>query len=158
VEFSCPSPLNTYSYVQGESLGSTRKSVKKLLIVYVYYQPKSCNTHAEHEWAGGTFLRQWKKVPPAHAQLVYLAMDVWCAVVSVFCLWQEIVFDIPYKLRVQCKMGRRNRYLEWRDDGQMNPRGYTNFNFYIKNLRLFIFITDGQTDRQTDGWMDGRRN
>jgi hypothetical protein len=38
----------------------------------MYYQPNSCNTHTEHEWAGGTFLRQWKKVPPAHAQQVYL--------------------------------------------------------------------------------------
>jgi hypothetical protein len=43
-----------------------------LLIVYVYYQPNSCNTHAEREGAGGTFLRQWKKVPSAHAQRVYL--------------------------------------------------------------------------------------
>ncbi len=43
---------------------------RSLLIVYVYYQPNSCNTHAEHEWAGGTFLRQQKKVPPAHAQWV----------------------------------------------------------------------------------------
>jgi hypothetical protein len=37
----------------------------------MYYQPNSCTTHAEHEWAGGIFLRQWKKVPPAHAQQVY---------------------------------------------------------------------------------------
>jgi hypothetical protein len=43
----------------------------KLLIVYVYFQPNSCNTHTEHEWAWGTFLRQWRKVPPAHAQWVY---------------------------------------------------------------------------------------
>jgi hypothetical protein len=27
------------------------------------------NTHCK--WAGGTFLRQLKKVPPAHAQRVY---------------------------------------------------------------------------------------
>ena len=47
---------------------------RNLLIVYVYYQPNSCNTHAEHEWAGGTFLRQRKKVPPAHAQQVYVSI------------------------------------------------------------------------------------
>ncbi len=41
-------------------------------MVYVYYQPNSCNTHAEHEWVQGAFLRQWRKVPPAHAQRVYL--------------------------------------------------------------------------------------
>jgi hypothetical protein len=38
----------------------------------VYFQPNSCNTHAGHEWAQGTFLRQPRKVPPAHAQRVYL--------------------------------------------------------------------------------------
>jgi hypothetical protein len=43
----------------------------KLLIVYVYFQPNSCNTHAEREWAQGTFLRQRRKVPPAHAQQVF---------------------------------------------------------------------------------------
>jgi hypothetical protein len=26
-----------------------------VLMVYVYYQPNSCNTHAEPEWAQGTF-------------------------------------------------------------------------------------------------------
>jgi hypothetical protein len=52
--------------------GFNEKICRNLLIVYVYYQPNSCNTHKEHEWAGGTFLRQRKKVPPAHAQRVYL--------------------------------------------------------------------------------------
>jgi hypothetical protein len=41
------------------------------IIVYMYFQPNSCNTHAECEWAQGTFLRQWRKVPPAHAQWVF---------------------------------------------------------------------------------------
>jgi hypothetical protein len=44
----------------------------KLLIVYMYFQPNSCNTHVEHEWVQGTFLRQQRKVPPAHAQQVCL--------------------------------------------------------------------------------------
>ncbi len=38
----------------------------------MYYQPNSCNTYAEHEWAGGIFLRQQKRVPQAQAQRVYL--------------------------------------------------------------------------------------
>jgi hypothetical protein len=46
------------------------KSIK-LLIVYVYFQPNSCNTHAEREWARGTFLRHRRKVPPAHVQQVF---------------------------------------------------------------------------------------
>ena len=61
---------------------------------------------------------------------------------SVFCLWREIVFDVAYKLGVQYKMGRRNRYLEWKDDGQINPCGCANFNSYVKNLHRFLFITD----------------
>ncbi len=69
-------------------------------------------------------------------------------VCSVFCLWLDIVFDVAYELWLQYKMGRRNRYLDWRDDGQMSPHGYTSFNSYVKNLRLFIFITDRQTDRE----------
>ncbi len=74
MEFSVhrPSPPNTYSYVWEEDLGSTRKFEQKLLIVYVYYQPYSCNTYKEHEGAGGTFLRQRKKGPTAHTQRVYL--------------------------------------------------------------------------------------
>jgi hypothetical protein len=48
-----------------------KKICTKLLIVYIYYQPNSCNTHAD-EWAQGTILRQLRKVPPAHAQRVYL--------------------------------------------------------------------------------------
>jgi hypothetical protein len=73
MEFSIhhPSPPNTYSYVQEENLGSTRKFVQNFLFVYMYFQPNSCNTHAEHdaecEWVQETFLRQWRKVPPAHA-------------------------------------------------------------------------------------------
>jgi hypothetical protein len=46
---------------------------RNLLIVYVYYQPNSCTTHTEREWAGGTFLRQWNKNPPAHTQQVFIS-------------------------------------------------------------------------------------
>ncbi len=75
MEFSVrrPSSPNTYSYVREENSVSMRKLVEIYsLFTYMYYQPNSCNTHAEREWAGGTFLRQWKKTPPAHAQRVYL--------------------------------------------------------------------------------------
>jgi hypothetical protein len=47
-------------------------------------------------------------------------------------------------------MGRRNRYSEGRDDGQMTPRGYPNFHSYIKNLLLFEFITDRRMDRRME--------
>ncbi len=52
MEFSVrrPSPPNTYSYAQEENLGSTGKFVQNFLFVYVYFQPNSCNTHAEREW------------------------------------------------------------------------------------------------------------
>jgi hypothetical protein len=55
-----------------KKFGFNKKTHRNLIIVYMYYQPNSCTTHAEREWAGGTFLRQRKKVPPAHAQRVYL--------------------------------------------------------------------------------------
>jgi hypothetical protein len=78
---------------------------------------------------------------------VYLAMNVWCAVVSVFWLRREIVFDVTYKLRIQYNMGRRNRNLKVRDNGQMTPCGYSNFISYVKNLG---FLYSSQTDRQTE--------
>jgi hypothetical protein len=68
-----PSPPNTYSYVREENSGSTRKFVEiNLLFMCKYYQPNSCTTHAEREWARGTFLRQQKEVPPAYTQQVDL--------------------------------------------------------------------------------------
>ncbi len=51
--------------------GFTKKICRNLLCFFSY-QPNSYNTHAESEWAGGTFLRQQKKVPPAHAQWVLM--------------------------------------------------------------------------------------
>ncbi len=33
----------------------------------------------------------------------------------------------------------RNRYSEVTDDGQITPRGYPNFNSYIKNLQVLVF-------------------
>jgi hypothetical protein len=69
--YGCPSPMNTYSCVR-RKFGFNKKIRRNLLIVYVYNQPNSCNTHTECEGAGGIFLRQRKKVPPAHVQQVYL--------------------------------------------------------------------------------------
>jgi hypothetical protein len=37
------------------------------------------------------------------------------------------------------------------DDGQINPRGYTIFIFYVKNLHLFVFITDREIN-PGGGW------
>ncbi len=51
-------------------------------------------------------------------------------------------------------LAHRNRYSEGMDDGQKPPRGYPNFNSYVKNLRDLVFWTDRQTDRQTDGWTE----
>jgi hypothetical protein len=34
------------------------------------------------------------------------------------------------------------------DNGQKTPCGHPNFNSYVKNLRVLVFQTDGQTDRQ----------
>jgi hypothetical protein len=38
-----------------------KKIHRHLLYAYLYYQPNSCNSHAEHECAGGTFLDRGKK-------------------------------------------------------------------------------------------------
>jgi hypothetical protein len=61
-----------------------------------------------------------------------------CAVVSVFWLWRERVFGLTSVIEVQYMMARRNRYFEAMEDGQMTPRGYPNFNSYIKNLLFCI--------------------
>jgi hypothetical protein len=74
--------------------------------------------------------------------------------VSVFLLLQEMVFSFNSVLRVKYMIARRNRYSEGMVDGQMTPRGYPNFNFYVKNLCVLISWMDGQMDRWTDGQMD----
>ncbi len=48
-------------------------------------------------------------------------------------------------------MGRRNRYFEGMEDGQMTPPGYPNFNSYVQNLGFVVFQTNGPTDGLTDG-------
>ncbi len=69
----CPSSIpSEYLFLcKRRKFGFNKRICTKLLIVYMYFQPNSCNTHADCEWAWGTFLRQWRKVPPAHAQRVY---------------------------------------------------------------------------------------
>jgi hypothetical protein len=68
----CPSSIpSEYLFLCARrEFGFNKKIRRNLLIVYVYCQPNSCNTHAEHEWAGGTFSKTAKKIPPAHAQWV----------------------------------------------------------------------------------------
>ncbi len=70
----CPSSIpSEYLFLYaGRKFGFNKKISRNVLIFYVYYQPNSCTKQAEHEWAGGTFLRQWKKLPSAHTQRVYL--------------------------------------------------------------------------------------
>jgi hypothetical protein len=36
--------------------------------------------------------------------------------------------------------------LEGTDDGQKTPRGYPNFNSYVKNLPVLVFWTEGRTE------------
>jgi hypothetical protein len=48
-------------------------------------------------------------------------------------------------------MGRRNRYSEVRNNRQLTPHGYPNFNMFVKNLRVWYF-------GQTDGWTDGLKD
>jgi hypothetical protein len=57
-------------------------------------------------------------------------------------------------LKLNFFLVHRNRYLEGMDDGQKTPRGYLDFNSYVKILRVFIDNrrANRQTDRQTDGW------
>ncbi len=64
MEFSVhrPSPLNTYSYVREEYLGSTRKSVEiYLLFTFVTILILAIHTQRVKGLDGGTFLRQRKK-------------------------------------------------------------------------------------------------
>ncbi len=75
---------------------------------------------------------------------------------SDFLLRQEIGFGVPYELRVKNKMGHRNKYLEGRNDRQMTPHGYPNFNSYVKNLCVLVFRmyrrTDGQRNQSGVGF------
>ncbi len=57
-------------------------------------------------------------------------------------LRQEKAFGVTYKLREKYKMGHRNRYSEGRNNRQMTPHGYPNFNSYVKNLCVLVFRTD----------------
>ncbi len=69
VKLGCPRGVFCPSSIPSEHLflcerrkfGFNEKTCKNFLIVCVYYQPKSCTTHAEREWAGGSFLREQKK-------------------------------------------------------------------------------------------------
>ncbi len=109
-------------------------------------------------WAGGTFLRQRKKsFSSPRTASVFGDGHVMCHSVSFLFVAGNSFWCVAYELQVQWKMGHRNRYLEWRDDGQMNPRGCSNFNSYVKNLLLFVFITDGLKEKLIrGGWVTYR--
>jgi hypothetical protein len=97
----------------------------------VYFQPNSCNTHADREWARGTFLRQRRKIPPAHAQWVWVnvcwrILILRCAskrpAPAKFCLYtpentykftwsfEPYVEFVPYSTRV---LGLKGRAVGW---------------------------------------------
>ncbi len=69
-----PSPLNTYSYVREENLGSTRKFVQNhLLFTYIANQILAlCTIHPRSiDGLEKLFKDSRKKVFPAHAQRVF---------------------------------------------------------------------------------------
>jgi hypothetical protein len=72
VEFSvrCPYPPNTYSHVREENLGSTRKVVEiYLLFTCITNLILALHMQSVNGLEKPFYLRQWKKVPPAHAQV-----------------------------------------------------------------------------------------
>ncbi len=102
-----------------------------------------CNKYTYYALARGTFLRCLRKVPQAHS---------WSACVLQELGWKYMQtisnFVWIFLLNPNFLLAHRNRYLEGMDDGQKTPRGNPDFNSYVKILRVFIFQTDGQTDRR----------
>ncbi len=86
----------------------------------MYFQPNSCNTHADCEWARGAFLRQRRKVPPAHRQRVYSKTGLILRRVWPPFLWfggykftwsfEPYVKFVPYSTRV---LGSKGRAVGW---------------------------------------------
>ncbi len=72
--FRRPSPPNTYSYVQEDNSGSTRKFIQNYLlftcifILILAIQMQIVNGIEE------PFLRQQRKISPAHVHWVYLSL------------------------------------------------------------------------------------
>ncbi len=89
-------------YRTRRKFGFNKKTCTKLLMVYVYFQPNSCNTRAECEWAQGTFLRQWRKVPPAYAQRVYFTATFVRSLFPV-CNSREVsrIMTVSYKITLE---------------------------------------------------------
>ncbi len=143
MEFSVrrPSPPNTYSYVWDENSGSTRKFVEIYLLftIYVYFQPNSCNTHTEREWAQGTFLRQWRKVPPAHAQRVYFSIHL---SVRLSGIWKHVDFERRNSnqgVRVEFRVRRPsppNTHSFVREESSGSTRKF------VQNYSLFMCISN----------------
>ncbi len=119
----------TNSYAREENSGSTRKFVENYNTYCLRVLPtNSCTAPVDPGWVEGTFLDSGKEVPPAHAQGV-------CHFLRNFLMNQNFL------------LVHRNRYSERMDYGQMTPRGYPNFNSYIKNLRVLVFRTDRRTEK-----------
>jgi hypothetical protein len=91
-----------------------------------------------------------RKVSPAHP----LSVGVWY--IDSARIWLVIHIKISdflqiFLLNPNFLLAHRNRDLEVMDDGQTTPRGYANFNSYVKNLHILVFIPDRQTEKLIGG-------
>ncbi len=93
-------------------------------------------------WDGGTFLRCLRKVPQAHSHSACLLQELGWKHKQTISNFVQVFWLNPNLL-----LAHRNRYSEGMDDGQKTPHGHPDFNSYVKNLCVLVFITDGWTDR-----------
>jgi hypothetical protein len=101
--------------------------------------------HTRCMWAGGTFLCCLRKVPRTHSCSAYVLQELGWKYTKKISFFVQI-----FLLNPNFCLAHRNRYSEVMDDGQKTPRGHPDFNSYVKILRVFIFQTDGWTDRRTE--------
>ncbi len=80
-----------------------RKICRNLLNVYVSQQINACTTHAERQWAGGTFLRQQKKVPPTYMQQVWMGLQH--GVFPLFCSPKAVILLACTRIHKYAKEG-----------------------------------------------------
>jgi hypothetical protein len=95
-------------------------------------------------WAGGTFFCCLRKViilQPIHTLWVYGSARIWLVIHI-----NNKPFSTNFSMNPDFLLVHRNRYSEGMDDGQMTPRGYSNFNSYIKNLHVLVLRMDEQID------------
>jgi hypothetical protein len=84
----------------------------------VYFQPNSCNTHTEREWAQGTFLRQRRKFPPTHTQRLYFSVCL-SACPSVR------PSEIPKHVEFSCRNSNQGVHVEFSVRRPSPPKAYS---------------------------------